>query len=414
MLSPLLPCHSPRRQRCGIKESASFRTFRGFFVGVIGILFIGSVSTSQASSVGEFDVLAINPIEKLDESIDYLRHDDERLIRFDVPSDEAKERQERFCSKHLLSLVTLISTRSEPEFNMPLEDQVKVVRIITLCSGEHPEYRKQIGGYKEGMALKAILSMLDESDAIADIVVGEAVWVLSFNDKHNHNFFIENGAVEKMGNLIVQNIDDLEEVEGDELDEEDSAILTLSVMWLAAGLQNLAASYCGTDTGHCWWEYDEPDEESGNEGRIRLHEDSPLSIDGSGAAKLIAEAADGQLAEILQDFVCDSKIGEENVDHWPTLAKMSNAMEAASDFSLATWAFAGVLKNLSMYEGSKKVVEEARGCLCELARSEDWLESSKAGEALTRIGVTEEECMELQEEHEENYEEFEDEEPEEL
>lgn len=258
---------------------------------------------------------------------------------------------------------------------MPFEDQVKIVRIITLCSGEHPEYRKQIGAYKEGMALKAILSMLDDNEALADIVVGEAIWILSFNNKHNHNFFVENGAVEKMGNLIIENVDDLEGDEGDELDEEDKATLTLAVMWLAAGLQNLAASYCDTDTGHCLWEYDEPDEESGGEGRIRLHEDSPLSIDGSVAAKLIAEVEGGELAEILQNFVCDTQIGEEHEDHWPTLATMENAMEAASDVSLATWAIAGVLKNLSMYDGSKDVVLEARGCLCELKNSEDWLVS---------------------------------------
>jgi hypothetical protein len=52
------------------------------------------------------------------------------------------------------------------------------------------------------------------------------------------------------------------------------------------------------------------------------------------------------------------------------------------------WAAAGVLKNLAISERAAEPIlehEQARECLCRMARSGDWLESSKASAALTYL-----------------------------
>eukprot|EP00536_Pseudo-nitzschia_multiseries_P011837 jgi/Psemu1/308607/fgenesh1_kg.426_\ len=175
--------------------------------------------------------------------------------------------------------------------------------------------------------------------------------------------------------------------ENDKVSGEDKAASTLAMMWIAAALQNLAASYCDTDSGHCWWEYDfEEEEESGEEGGLFLHEDSPLVIDGSKAAEFIVNSADGRFASLLQTMVCVEPMADEDEAFWPTLATVDGALRAASDPRLATWAVAGLLKNLSMYAGSKEVPMQSHECLCALMHSEDWLESSKAEDALFRLG----------------------------
>lgn len=423
-----------RRER-GIKRSGrctSIRTcsLHNFFVGFLiacisaGTLFPGSIPSCQGNdkseiktNSGSFDEtattdsaydFAVLTIDDLDEGIADLRYGDQRLIRYNVPSEEAEERQEEFCSKHLETLFLMLSTRfNVTKGSVPLNIQTKVVQLLTLCSSEHPEFRQQIGSFNDSIVLRAILSMLEEGDPSIHAVVGEAIWILSFNNEHNHSFLTTNHAIAKIASTFVESTKDLE---SDEISDDDKAAYTLAIMWIAAALQNLAASYCATDSGHCWWEYGvEDNEEVGEEGGLYLNEESPLVIDGSGAAEFIAKFEGGELANILQMMVCAEPMTEEDEEFWPSVATIDSALNAASDSRLATWAAGGLLKNLSMYTGSRDVPQQSQECLCALMQSEDWLESSKAEDALFRLGIQEEDCGEYGDYDEEDHEDEEDE-----
>lgn len=318
-----------------------------------------SVSFCNGSYIGKND-----EVLSLDELFAYLRHDDERLVRYNVPSEEAESRQQNVCSAELLDrLVGLLdASAAEPT---TLEDKMKVIKITTLCSSENPQIRKMIGTLKEGIVLETIVSMLDRGDE-AVAVCGEAIWILSFNDAHNRDYFVEKGAIPKMVNTIIKS------------GNIHGHFETLAIMWTAAALQNLAASYCKTQSGHCWWEND-------FHYGLHLHRDSPLSIDGSNAARKIVQSED--FVRKLKDLACRGPIESDQI--WPSLATIGDSFASPK---LSTWAVAGLLKNLSLYTVSRPSAYSAKQCLCILQESEDWLESSKAQDALYRLGVDEEEC----------------------
>lgn len=300
----------------------------------------------------------------------------------------------------------MLSTRFNVTLSFPLNIQTKVVQLLTLCSSEHPEFRQQVGSFNDSIVLRAILSMLEEGNPSIHSVVGEAIWILSFNNEHNHSFLTTNHAIAKMASTFVKSAKDLE---SDEVSDDDKAAYTLAIMWIAAALQNLAASYCATDSGHCWWEYGvEDEEEVDEEESLYLNEESSLVIDGSGAAELIAKSEGGELANILQRMVCVEPMTEEDEEFWPSVATIDSALNAASDSRLATWAVGGLLKNLSMYTGSKDVPQQSQECLCALMQSKDWLESSKAEDALFRLGI-QEDCGEYGDYDEDDHEDEEDE-----
>jgi len=283
-----------------------------------------------------------------------------------------------------------LATRFDENANISLEVQTKIVQVITLCSSENPERRHSIGKFQDSVVLKAVLSLLDEEKDSVTAVVGDAIWILSFADFHNHDFFVKN-AIEKMGSILVDRVIALENEEAD-----DVSAASLAVMWMAAALQNLAASYCDTESAHCWWEYEHPEEEQDlpegeeTEYGLYLHEDSPLEFHGEYAAEAIVAAASGELVKVLHRLVCAEPMTEDDEAIWASEATIEGA--GSANPRIMTWAVAGVLKNLSMYEHSYDATFNAKDCLCALTESADWLESSKAGDALHRAGFVAEDC----------------------
>ena len=260
-----------------------------------------------------------------------------------------------------------LSTRFDADPTIPPEDQIKIVQLLTLCSSEHPGFRQTIGSFEEGVALKAIVSLLDENQDSVTAVVGAAIWILSFANQFNHDYFTEH-AIGKMASILVERANALDQI----TEEANKSACALAVMWMAAGLQNLAASYCETDSGHCWWEYKFSDQESDNEHGIYLHEESPLKVDASESAEAIVESVGGELVNVLHRLVCAKPMTGEDEDAWASEATIDGS---AVDPRIITWAAAGLLKNLSIYEGSNTATIEAKECLCALTQSEDWLVS---------------------------------------
>ena len=345
------------------------------------------------------DDVPVPPMNDLEGMIDYILVDDERLIRYNVPSQLVWLRQEKLCSKYLDGLLKQLTKSYDNE------KTIKLVTLIKLCSSEHPEFRQQIGDYNKGAALKFIVSLLDKNDDSLTAAVGDAIWILSFANEANHNYFTEH-AIDKMTSIIVNKYEELEAAK----DDEDITGPALAVMWMAAALQNLAASYCETDSAHCWWEYEPYDEETDPEGTgehhgLYLHEDSPVFLDGTAAATKIANASG--LAKVLHDLICADPMEEEEHESWASETTIESVREHGVDPRIVTWAVAGLLKNLSMYDGSYQVTIDAKDCLCALTQSQDWLESSKADDALHRLGITHEDCFgHYEEEEDEDYGEY--------
>ena len=289
-----------------------------------------------------------------------------------ILSDLTWVRQEKLCSQHLEPLMETLATSFDDGANLSLEYQTKLVQLVTLCSSENPDRRHFIGHFQDSVVLKAIVSLLDEDKDSVTAVVGDSIWILSFADMHNRDFFVEN-AIEKMASILVERANALK---NDEADDKSAA--SLAVMWMAAALQNLAASYCDTESAHCWWEYEHPEEElpvgEETDYGLYLHEESPLLFHGGDAAEAIVTAVGGELVEVLHRLVCAEPMTEDEEVIWASEATIEGA--GSVDPRIITWAVAGVLKNLSMYEESYDATVYAKDCLCALTQSADWLVSS--------------------------------------
>jgi hypothetical protein len=296
-------------------------------------------------------------------------------------SSEAASRQYKVCTEHLQNLMDRLDQSSSNSKYEPitLEEKMNIIRMMTLCALENPTFRQRIGTSNHNIILKTIISLLDEANegykygngnehptavsdaaAAAAAVAGESIWILSFNNKHNHEYFVQNGAIPKMARII--------ETRGGKNNHYD----ILSVMWAAAALQNLAASYCHTESGHCWWEYNDVE-------NLHLHQRSPLAIDGSEAAEMMV--ASDEFVQQLNRMVCRGPMSDSDA-LWPSLATIHDTMTP----KLSTWAVTGLLKNLSLYHNSEHAAYRAKRCLCFLEESEDWLVSTACNLCI-RLGV---------------------------
>jgi hypothetical protein len=147
-------------------------------------------------------------------------------------------------------------------------------------------------------------------------------------------------------------------------------------MWAAAALQNMAASYCGTENdGGCYWAW------NNKATHVQVEEES-LPIVADGTATRLAMLAEENLVEALVDYVCAGPNVEEASD--TNILPGENAQDGRDDASpnLIAWAAAGALKNLALEPTAKERIEDAMPCLCRLRESSDWLEEAKANDAL--------------------------------
>ena len=225
-----------------------------------------------------------------------------------------------------------------------LVDKTNATKLLTLCAIENPNNRGIIGRYDDGDALKVVVSLLLGNEGAGNLSgaaeAGEAIWILSFNDNENIQGFLSFGALRALINVVLS----------PSAQERDK-------MWALAAIQNLAASYCETPTGHCWWAFDE------DKKGLYLHQDSPIVIDGSNTRKHLLE--EKELLHSLEHIICK---GAAKAPSFPSRAK---SYENFSEMS--TWSAIGALRNILLFEDAEFVALKMKACLCTLLSSPDWL-----------------------------------------
>ena len=300
-----------------------------------------------------------------------LRAGDQRLVR-PSPTAETTEMQSKLCLRgELLAAIELLcSTNEDPSLHQ------RAIDFLAICTTNNPRNRWLIGG--DTCVAPALVKVVHAASVNKDAVkaeeeanhaaaAAEAIWILSFNHGPNHAALVKAGAVEALGGFIVS------------CGSKASSGFSFScghprsVMWAAAALQNLAASYCATPDGRCVWQWS-PDQ---------LKPNTAPTIDAE-AVRLRAINLDG-LVDELHRLVCDWP-GAKNRGEgqpWPAAATV-----AVSDNqpSIVQWAVAGALKNLALSPKAHEGILPAEPCLCKLSKSPDWLEASKSQAALFHLG----------------------------
>jgi hypothetical protein len=242
------------------------------------------------------------------------------------------------------------------------------LQLLTLCATNNHGKRNYIGQYKDGGTLVNIVTLIqhplshsllqDADTTLLDTAIrtsayaSESMWILSFNSP-NHDVFVDADGVKALRTVIVST--------------NMSPSINVGKMWALAALQNLAASYCESPTGHCRWYYEKAT------GNVTLHPKTPLIIDGIKARSQMVH--DTELIHSITNLTChppSSSSGQHSEDNpWPTLATKRNGLDELH--VRPTWSAAGAVKNIILSQDAWADIVPRKDCLCDLKYSADWL-----------------------------------------
>lgn len=188
----------------------------------------------------------------------------------------------------------------------------------------------------------------------------EAIWSLSFDSAANQAAFVQQGALEALSSTV----------SASRL-YPTVAIPARCVMWAAAALHALCASYCTTPRRLCRWTWEQ--------GRI-LTPAAAVSVDGEQARE--RTVSQPQLIASLVDHACAGPVDAAPSAErpWPSNTHVGNRLA----YSILPWAAAAALGSLALSPtGQEAILRGAEGtraldCLCRLSRSPDHLERQHA------------------------------------
>ena len=181
--------------------------------------------------------------------------DDHRLVTEHL-SEEALEVQNDVCPVAIPHVIQTL----HPDHNMTMRSLSALV--LTHCTMNHPNNRKVIGMSVDiFQALKQLLEdafntyqdvhKSREEKKEAGLAMGraaEAVWILAFAEPQNGEGFLEVGIIDSL--VLIVN-----KCHIDFLPSAEESLCSYGVMWSLAALQNLAATYCSSESGRCQWEW---------------------------------------------------------------------------------------------------------------------------------------------------------------
>jgi hypothetical protein len=168
-----------------------------------------------------------------------LRGNDTRLVRWDATKHTAERQRQGSCQDlpDVLETILVHADQHSPEAVL-----LAACEYVTLCITDNPKHRAifaSISGIHE-----AITKLVLHNSMYLSSKACHVIYIASFANPVNHQRFANIGAIEALSKIIKQ----------ENLAEDQSPRLAAQVMWASAALANLAASYCETDEGRCFWE----------------------------------------------------------------------------------------------------------------------------------------------------------------
>jgi hypothetical protein len=364
-------------------------------------ILLASLTLDRVTAKAVAAASATVTIASLKESILQLRSGDERLFPWDVSEETAKE-QEVVCPKTLFDTITILCTpfpaEATPESRRDtLELKALAATLTALCLSDHPKNRALLSS-NHPQVFESVVQLIKTSEHVSsadqedrmDIsgVVSAAahlIWASVYGNAVNHAGFEQAGAVAALSPIIVKSY-------SVNNPGQPLSLPPVSIMWAAAALQNLAASYCGqavvTANGspqeaaggdptdpRCHWDWVKDEATHVNELQIAPDSGS-LVIDA--APVRLAMLSISNLVENLLEWSCTGPVHGEPTDENPFVGE--SAQYGTTDEhheNLLPWAAAGAIKNLALEPAARPIIDAELSCFCWLLQSPDWLEANK-------------------------------------
>lgn len=338
--------------------------------GILALLLLVVATTSTVSAAAA----ATLSKQELENLVHDLRGDDERrIVVWGASEHTAKQQNSGKCDSLKDALVQLTTTKDNLLKTL-------ICEYAALCINDN---RANGVLFSEIPKIYETLTALLKypGDAPLATVATYLVYIVVFANAANHQGLIKAGAVKTLSQVLMQ---------------DDKNVPPLQQMWIAAALQNLAASYCDTkDDGRCYWDWpaadddddDEDDHKTSVPDHVVIEEDSlPILSDGSVARKEMIQNT--KLIERVIKMACQGPVkGRLSPTNIHPGAETINFDEEAIQTSLhlVTWAATGLLKNLALEPSARPLLEPAMHCFCLMSHSNDWLEEDKGVGAIHHL-----------------------------
>jgi hypothetical protein len=373
-------------------------------------------------------------INVLNRAINKLRGDDFRLVQWDATKHTQKY-QKKICPSTLPTAVTnliditwilqQLSTKQQQQ-QQQQQSATSILQILQasleiciLCITDNPTNREifSVGKEQDHRTQDDNDNLNPSTLSIYDAVVtllrfpsltpyaAHLIYIASFANRNNYHGFVDANAVETLSDILVS------------WSENDTAPYTY--MWVAAALQNLAASYCTTpDDGRCYWEWKKREtlpDSNRNEKQARKENVAEKSVDyvlqlSTDSGKMVIDgttvrqkiASTPHIMDRLVQHACSGPVHEKMSKKYPYPghnAVHGNSHEGINHElspTIVPWATTGVLKNLmldtSIRTAFLQQYDWSMSCFCYMSKSRDWLEANKGEGALQHLRIDSDPC----------------------
>ena len=226
---------------------------------------------------------------------------------------------------------------------------------MSFCQYQRAEFSKQEGIHK------AVVKIVETGSPEASATACHLIYIASFANEKNHQGFYRAGAVQALADIIT----------------DKTAALPVQIMWAAAALQNMAASYCSTrHDGRCYWSW------NGKDDHVTINT-KKMELISDGSPVRMAALEIPNLIPMLQHWACQGPVPGPASD--VNILPGENAVAGRDDTNPAIipWAAVGALKNLALEKAARPMLEgPSMKCYCQLKDSYDWLEELKGNDLL--------------------------------
>jgi hypothetical protein len=391
-----------------VKKSYSVRSRLALYVGSVTIFLVLLLGFPRRIPVGlndelsYFDDAALKDLtEQLQNAASTLRGEDHRLIQWDA-TEETAATQPVLCPKFLPVATNLIANHSHwsvllekdaSEQKRPVLYQLMQASldVAILCITDNPANREIFAETTPSTnnrdtihnAVVALLRVIELASSAAHLI-----YIATFANVQNHASFLQAQVVKALDRLLM--LDDATPV---------------TIMWAAAALQNLAASYCTTrsnqkeaaEIGRCDWEWT-LHEIKQNVPYYDLQVASSQSeiIDGTPVRQAIL--ASPQLVDRLVQWSCRGPVRGRMSSQNPYPGKNARSGDRQHEMSrnIVPWAATGVLKNFVLDSDARSHIllnfNQSLACFCFMSNSRDWLERNKGEGVLHFLHVDSNPC----------------------
>jgi hypothetical protein len=371
--------------------------YNNFFLLVIIQLLTLCLVTKTAVAKEE-DVAVLKQLTtQLSEAAITLRGDDARFVRWDVTNHTATM-QTTTCPiafpMALNAVITYVNPMSSHLYELDyIQKQPEVdllaaaLEVCILCITNHPVNRATFSDQQHAEQSYTIHASIVTLLHVPELAAPAAhlVWIATYANANNHARFLHAKVIPALSTLILN-------APGPDDDAQHSPART--IMWAAAALQNLAASYCTSSDGGCYWEW--AHDEASNEPFLQLAPDSgELLVDGTEVRLAVTPSL---LLRLLQ-WSCHGPVtGHMSPDHnpFPGENAESTRLEHAQSRNIVPWAATGALANIALNTALGQHMAHDYGdvmpCFCYMAQSPDWLEAAKGQIMLHHLRPDAETC----------------------